>query len=321
VKKSEPPHVGSYRVWIFLSAVCFCAVHSSAAEVTITKTNYHGWPNSYVLCNGTVEAIVVSPIGRVMQFRFVGEESGPFFENRAMDGKHPIPRSSEWGNFGGDKTWPAPQDDWPKVTPRAWPPPAAFDSMAMDVVIVGDALHLVSPVDPNYGIRAERILTLGEKPFQMTIETIYHKVKGEPCKVSVWTITQLNEPEDVCVTIPGKWNLQSAALPLGFKEPADARTPIHLKRDPVKATKIGTQADSIFWHDKKWVLSIRSARINGAEYPDKGSSAEIYTNPNPLTYVELEMLGPLKTLNVGDMIAQTNVYSLGRRAKDSADDE
>src|SRR4051794_8176914 len=90
------------------------ATNALAAAATITKTNYHGWPNSYILSNGSVEAIVVPSIGRVMQFKFVGEDSGPFWENRAMDGKHPIPASKEWGNFGGDKTWPSPQDDWPK---------------------------------------------------------------------------------------------------------------------------------------------------------------------------------------------------------------
>src|SRR5947207_10963864 len=51
------------------------------------------------------------------------------WENRTLDGIKPEPESKEWGNFGGDKTWPAPQSDWPKLTSRAWPPPVAFDSM------------------------------------------------------------------------------------------------------------------------------------------------------------------------------------------------
>ena len=50
----------------------------------------------------------------------------------------------------------------------------------------------------------------------------------------------------------------------------------------------------------------------GAEYPDEGSSAEVYTNSDPLKYVELEMLGPLQTLKVGDSVSQTNTYTLSR---------
>ena len=35
---------------------------------------------------------------------------------------------------------------------------------------------------------------------------------------------------------------------------------------------------------------------DGNEYPDRGASAEVYTNPDPKEYVELEMLGPLARL-------------------------
>ena len=94
-------------------------------RITVTRTNYHGWTDSLLMSNGKVEAVIVPAIGQVMQFRFAGESDGPFWENRALDGKSPDPKSREWGNFGGDKTWPSPQADWPKITPRGWPPPQA----------------------------------------------------------------------------------------------------------------------------------------------------------------------------------------------------
>src|SRR5467141_1441152 len=84
----------------------------------LMRTNYHGWADSILVSNGRVEAVIVPAIGRVMQFRFAGEEDGPFWENRAMEGKAPDSESKEWSNFGGDKTWPAPQSDWPKMMPR-----------------------------------------------------------------------------------------------------------------------------------------------------------------------------------------------------------
>ena len=284
---------------------------SALADVAITKTNYHGWPNSFVIANETAEVIVVPTIGRVMQFKFVGETEGPFWENRAMDGKTPIPTSKEWGNFGGDKTWPAPQADWPKITPRSWPPPIAFDSQPVEARVEGEQLRLISPVDPHYGIRTERVIALHRTEAKMTIETTYFKVEGEPRKVGVWIITQLGEPVDVILrATTEKYVKQSKDLPMNLR--FDKADGFHVKRDPSKSTKIGTDASVLEWRDRKFTLSIESPRMAGAEYPDEGSSAEVYTNPNPLTYVELEMLGPLRTLKTGDSLSQKNSYTLGR---------
>jgi hypothetical protein len=116
-----------------------------------------------------VEVLIVPAVGRVMQFRFVGEEDGQFWENRAMDGKKPDSKATEWGNFGGDKTWPAPQEDWPKVTKRGWPPPPAFDSMPVKAEAFGAGVTLVSPIDPNYGIRTKRLVMLDPNKPDMII--------------------------------------------------------------------------------------------------------------------------------------------------------
>src|SRR5712671_5823512 len=78
----------------------------------LVHTNYHGWSNSILVSNGRVEAVIVPAIGRVMQFRLAGDEDGPFWENRTLNGRKPDPESNDWGNFGGDKAWPAPQADW-----------------------------------------------------------------------------------------------------------------------------------------------------------------------------------------------------------------
>lgn len=282
------------------------------AAVSITKTNYHGWSEAYQISNGVAEVLVVPTAGRVMQFRFAGEETGPFFENRAMDGKAPIPTSKEWGNFGGDKTWPSPQEDWGKVTPRGWPPPVAFDSMPVTARVEGSKLRLISAVDPHYGIRAERVISLDSTAATMFITTTYFKVEGEPRKVGVWIITQLGEPDFVYIptSIGEKYVRQSDAPPQNLHVGKHAIT---LKRSPSKAAKIGTDAGALIWVGPRHAVRIESPRGEG-EYPDEGSSAEVYTNPNPLTYVELEMLGPLKTMKIGDTINQTSAYYLLHRA-------
>lgn len=290
------------------------------ARATVQKIQYRQWPDSMVLSNGKVEAVIVPAIGRVMQFRFAGEEDGPFWENAELFGKSPDPKSLTWGNFGGDKTWPAPQSDWPKITSRGWPPPQAFDSMPVTAEVKQNLLtsrvELTSPVDPHYGIRTRRLIQLDPRRSQMLITTRYEKVEGDPVRVGVWIITQLKDPQAVHIFLPKNtifaegYAKQSKQLPAGLKQQGRL---LSLTRDPKVSTKIGTDASSLLWIGEKYTLRIDSPRMPNATYPDQGSSAEVYTNSDPLKYVELEMLGPLKTMKVGDRLEHTNTYTLSRK--------
>ncbi len=288
----------------------------------IIHTNYHGWSNSILVSNGRVEAMIVPAIGRVMQFRFAGEEDGPFWENRVLDGRKPEPESKEWGNFGGDKTWPAPQADWWRITPRAWPPPVAFDSLPVEAKEDGFVVKLISSVDPHYGIRTSREIELDLDRPVMTITTTYEKVSGQPLKVGVWIITQLKDPVAAFASLPDferfreSYNRQSDELPSHFKIEEGL---LSLTRDPKASHKIGTDAGALFWVGQQAVLRIDSPRKISGDYPDEGCSAEIYTNPDPLAYVELEMLGPLHKMVAGDKITRASSYTLLRRREADPD--
>lgn len=295
-----------------------------APRVAVRRATYHQWPESLILGNGQVEVVVVPAIGRVMQFRFAGEDDGPFWENPELFGKSPNPASSTWGNFGGDKTWPAPQGDWPKLTPRAWPPPAAFDSMPVSVEVKGEAIELLSPTDPHYGIRTRRLIKLDAKRPVMTIMTIYEKLEGLPVTVAVWTITQFKDPQGVFVPLPKTSVFTDGYLKQSKETPAELKRVgqlLSMTRGPNVSTKIGTDADALVWIGDKHVVRIDSPRAPNATYPDQGSSAEVYTNLDPLKYVELEMLGPLSQMKAGDRIERTNTYTLSRRHEKKAGDE
>jgi len=284
----------------------------------LVRTNYHRWANSLLLSNGRVEAVIVPAIGRVMQFRFAGEEDGPFWENRTLDGMKPEPGSAEWGNFGGDKSWPAPQSDWPKITPRAWPPPVAFDALPVEAKVDGFVVRLIAPVDPHYGIRASREIKLDLERPVMTITTTYEKLTGQPLNVAVWVITQLKDPLAACASLPDFERFREGYYRQSDDLPANLTVEnglLSLARDPKASHKIGTDAGSLFWVGKDSVLRIDSPREILGEYPDEGCSAEIYTNPDPLAYIELEMLGPLNKMIAGDRITRTSTYTLLRRTE------
>lgn len=284
--------------------------------VSITPVTHAGWTNSYALRNASAEVIVVPAIGRVMRFGFIGEDS-VLWENPLLLGK-PMP-NNPWsipGSFGGDKTWPAPQSAW------NWPPPTAFDAAPCDAKIIGENLILTTPVDPTYGIRATRRITLS--PFEPVLEitTTYEKVQGPPVEVSVWVISQFREPEGVYLRVPKDsqyhegYNLQGAPPGDRLQIQGDL---LKMTRDPAKSFKIGSDASALLWAGKDHMCVIQIERQTGATYPDKGSSVEIYTNPNPAAYVELETLGPLKTLKIGESTSQLNRYTLKRRRRADPD--
>lgn len=278
-----------------------------------TNVRHRGWTDAVVLGNGLVEAVIVPSVGRVMQFRFAGESDGPFWENEKLAGQ-PMP-AKPWeaahGSFGGDKTWPAPQDAW------GWPPPDVFDAVPLAFRVMADqSVVLTSPVSERFGIRTERRITLEPGAPVMRIETAYEKVSGEPVKAGVWVITQAKDPLAVFVPVPKATRFPEGTTKLwGVPTNHLSRTDLGLRltRDRQKSHKIGNDGTALVWVGERELLRVDIPRVTGADYADDGCSVEVYTNADPVPYVELETLGPLKLLRVGDRLSATNTYRLARR--------
>lgn len=163
----------------------------------VALTNHRGWSNSIVLSNGKVEAIVVPTVGRIMQFRFAGDDEGPIWENPSLYGR--LPSANSWdtpGSFGGDKVWPAPQAAW------NWPPPRGFDSMVFTGAVANGSATLTGPVDPAYGIRVVRHIQLHPAEPLLRITSTFEKVQGSTSRVGVWVITQLDDPLRLFLPVP-----------------------------------------------------------------------------------------------------------------------
>lgn len=271
---------------------------------------YKGWPDSWLISNGHVWAAVVPSLGRLMQFGCVNEE-GVFWENPALLG-HPM-KGSRWdipGSFGGDKTWPAPQSAWD------WPPPDIFDQEPLAARSVPGGVVLESGISPRFGIRTERRIELVLGQPVMRVTTTYHKVQGDPVEVGVWVITQVKNPVAMYLPIPTN-SLFAAGYSRQWGSPTNFLSrqgdQLRFTRDPKESHKIGNDANLIVWQGTRHRLTIESPRIPGATYPDGGCSMEIYTNGGAADYVELETLGPLKRMSVGDSATAVNVYRLSPR--------
>jgi len=66
--------------------------------------------------------------------------------------------SQQWGNFGGDKSWPNFRPTGRQFRRRGWPPPTGFDAAADAIEINGTEVTLTTPVDTSYGIRERRVI-------------------------------------------------------------------------------------------------------------------------------------------------------------------
>ncbi len=260
--------------------------------------------------------MIVPAIGRVMQLRLKGEADGAFWENRALDGQLHDAASNDWMNFGGDKCWPAPQSAWTLHQGRDWPPPATFDSCPVEAVAVERGVELTSPIDPGYGIQVVRHVELDAGKPIMRIATEFRKLLGAPTTVGIWTVTQMQEPERVCIQLHAQSKFAAGYVRLLEAEPADLKVDgrlLSLTRHTRQQVKVGSDGSSMAWLGQNCVVRI-DTDIRPGEYPDGGCVTEIYTNPGTLQYVELETLGPLTTMNAGDRIEQTTVYTVMPRS-------
>lgn len=308
----RPTPVRSYLVGLLLFVASWA--HAAESGVTISTGQDHlGWHDAVVLRNATVEAVIVPSIGRVMQFRFVGDTDGPFWENEKLAGQAmpANPWRSHPGSFGGDKTWPAPQSAW------NWPPPDVFDAAALTVRRNGDgSITLESPVSPRFGIRTLRRVTLDPTEPLLRIETTYEKVAGSPVAAAIWVITQLRDPVGIFVPVRAGTSFPKGA-PSTPPFPAEHLQVepdwLRIARDPRASHKTGTDGATMIWAGERTLLRIDLPRQAGATYPDDGRSLQIYTNADPVPYVELETIAPLQTLQVNDRVSATNTYRLARR--------
>jgi hypothetical protein len=288
------------------------------------RADFHGW-ESIALRNSVAEAVVVPAIGRVMRFgpRVAGGDAppGPFWSHPNLTSTLAADENG-WINYGGDKAWPAPQSAWPAIAGRGWPPPKTFDASPYAVSIDGNRVRLISPVDPFYGIRVTRTISIDPAKPIMTIETTYQKIQGAPVRVAVWSITQLDPPERLFVRLPKR-----SSFPGGYAlrlpaPPRDLRTDgrlLSLARDPAQKTMIGSDGDALLWIGRGLDLLIENLTAEPADaaarWPD-GAHAQVYTSPGESeSYVELELLGRLRDLGPGDSASMTVRYTLLDRVR------
>jgi hypothetical protein len=312
------------------NGVNFYRVTVNAPNTTIL-TNYHSWNNSISLNNGIVEAVIVPTIGRVQQFRFLGDTNNAFFEDSTLYGQ--TPATNTYKGWGADKAWPAAQNSWLPT----WPP-TNFDRMTQTGAITNGVVTMTSQVDSTFGIRITRVIQLLFNEPVMQIQTTFDRV-ATPARtlinsnIAVWIDCQANvSMSSRCyVPVPSPSIFVNGYTTTGdaFFGPAfttnftSANGLISFGPDSARSHKLGFDSGTLVLVGTNISLRIDAPRVPGATYTAGGCSTEVYTAQysSSTPFFELECLSPAPTLPVGGKITYVTTYSLFHRTGATTDAE
>jgi hypothetical protein len=289
----------------------------------IEKQAWGGWPNCYRISNDKVDLIVTSDIGpRVMRYGFLNGQNlfKTFEESMGRSGE------SEWMLRGGHRIWAAPEE-----VRRTYAP----DNGPVEIMIAGDSLTAIQPVEPLTGLQKQ--ITVKLAPSGSAVE-VRHGLKNTllwDIEVAPWALSMMAQRGVGITGLPPRGKHPEVLAPTNplviwaFTDLSDPRWKftkkyIILRQDPENAVpqKIG------HFNLKTW-----SAYLLGTDlfikryladpsrpYTDFGCSFEIFTNQHML---ELETLGPLTKLAPGASLEHVERWTLHRdiQLKDFTDEE
>jgi hypothetical protein len=301
----------------------------AADQVQVVEANYYGH-QALRLTNGLVTVIAVPELGgRIMEYKIA--DMPLLWANLAevQGGKTPTgaPKTTSapaaWRNYGGYKTWPAPQDKWGgPPDPRGSQLEGArwVGRIAKPRGEVGE-VELTSPSDAGVtGLQITRRVRLYQGTTRLEVEETFKNVSGHQIEWSIWNVTQVpgvlaeDRPDQgAMIYYPVNPNSKFKG---GYRQIIDKASTQWRVLDGglLEVTykhelgKIGSDSDAGWMAyvdgSRHWAYVKRFAHKPGAEYPDGGCSVEVYTSPD-LPYMEMEALSPPRTLAAGEEMSFT----------------
>ena len=288
------------------------------------------------LDNGLIRAAVVPDVGgRILQF-WLGDH--PYlYVSRELAG-HLFSADQNWGdgtlaswkNYGGNKTWPAPQG-WDGPHQWAGPPDPVLDTGRFQVLESGRMRAVVqSPPDPRTGLQITRDLSLEPGAARARLRRSMRNVSQRRVRWSLWDVTQLECAAPNGSIRAGCWmtiplNSTSRypdgyAVLYGASDNPQWRTE-HRGLFGIEYAgalgKVGldSQAGWVAFCDTgdEWMFAHRFSVEPEAQYPDDGATVEVWTQGPGIAagvdfgqarlggqFMEMEVLGPLVDLAPGD---------------------
>lgn len=271
---------------------------------------FQKWPRALRLSNDVAELMVTLDVGpRILSFRHHGGPN-PFCVYPEQAGTQ---NDAEWRIRGGHRLWVAPEH--PVDTYRPDNAPVAWEAFH------DHAVRLTAPNDSSTGLQKEIDLTLDADAARVTVLHRLIRTGSTPVTVAPWALTVMAAggtavlPQPPLGSHPRDLQPNRKLVLWPYTSLADPRwifgeRYILLRHDPARGpTKIGFGLPGAwcgYLLDGTFFLKQFSWQPD-ASYADGGCNAEVFANPRML---ELESLGPLRTLNPGDTIEHLETWSL-----------
>jgi hypothetical protein len=280
-------------------------------QTRIVKENYHGWPNTYRLSNGVVEARIVTDIGpRIVDLHPEGA-ANMLYVRAAEAGQSGEDR---WMFRGGWRLW---------VAPERTETTYALDNSPCQTETVGETtLRVTGPTQPAAGIQKRIDVTLNPGESRLRVTSRIKNIADHPLTYAAWSLPAMRPGGRAFVPFDvGPLTAFDATRSLilwSYTRFADPRYHLgdrlvqidqRLVQPPARAqsgrrddeSKIGVdsaQGWAAYLLDGALVLKRFSHDPKG-QYPDRGATIEVYSSHE---FLELEHLGPLTTIAPGEEI-------------------
>lgn len=324
------------RTIVRISFICLCFCGLISAQKYETKLekikNYNSWgadwDSIYVVKNDLVTVAVLPKVGgRVMQYDLGTHPS--MYIHEESKGKVPTDGNTIIGGF---RTLPSPQSDF------TWPSPPKLDWNPYTCTVISNStdsivLYLESQVENNEknedkykthkGLQFKRLLTFYKASSRVKVELTMLNKGSSTMKHGIWDITQSTcmnkgaiDKENIRVYFQRN---PSSTLGNGkgyVRYESEGSDQTQWKADAApggimgvhymaKTGKIGADCKAgwiCFVDQLDGYAYVKTFNYETAkEYPDSGASVQVYTYTD-YGMLEVEVLGPLTTLNAGDSV-------------------
>jgi hypothetical protein len=282
----------------------------------MAATKFQSHP-SFTFNNGITTATVVPELGRVMTFGLSDKSTfNCLWNNQSLN------KSQSWKNWGGAKTWLAPQSAWPRIAAGKWPPDPAWTKIVRSEVLTGGFLQTTSAVSPHSGIRFVNQYGHNEEGGFFIRQTA-EKKRGKPVEMALWQVVQIKPPKAVFFVMDSHKTLEDSRVWLSGYGASHWDTHGNVGSYypgtgmPMKyGIKTSTPVLGALYDD---MLFVMRATPHQAIFPDavpaapSGLSVEIFdSGPQEQPYMELEILSPLRKAYLGSRWTSTVTWKMYR---------
>jgi hypothetical protein len=290
--------------------------------VNVRRIGYQGWENCWEVANGDVNLIVTADVGpRIVHFGFVGCEN-QLYEVADDAGKR---GGDKFRMYGGHRLWVAPE------TERTDFP----DNLPVDVVPHESGARFTAPVEST-NLQKEIDITLSASG---TGVEVVHRItnRGKPAtRLAPWALSVMKPGGRVILPLPPRaphgpehlLPVTSVAL-WSYTDLSDpcwkvSEKYIELVQPLAAARGFGMQKigmrNTAGWgaYFRNGGLFVKQTSWCKGQYEDFGSNYETFANEK---FIELETLGPMKELALGESCEHREQWRLWRDVADGSGDE